>query len=106
MNTLPFNPQWVYPLVKAKSNQYQPSQSDIDKIIGTYGEHKVFQENGKTFYQYLDDPAYEIELLDKETIVFKAFTEARLQAIYKGKQAIALKIHSFGEDAREFQRTM
>ncbi|NKF52644.1 S41 family peptidase [Shewanella sp. WXL01] len=98
--------QWVYPLVKAKSNQYQTSQNDIDQIIGTYGKHKVFQENGKLFYQYLDDPAFEIELLDKETIVFKAFTEARLQAIYKDKQAIALKMLSFGEDAREFQRTL
>lgn len=98
--------QWVYPLVKAKSNQYQPSQNDIDQIIGTYGERKVFQENGKLFYQYLDDPAFEIELLDKEVIVFKAFTEARLQAIYKDKQATALKMLSLGEDAREFQRTM
>ncbi|MBS50628.1 MULTISPECIES: S41 family peptidase [Alteromonas] len=98
--------QWVYPLVKAKSNQYQLSQNDIDQIIGTYGKRKVFQENGKLFYQYLDDPAFEIELLDKETIVFKAFTEARLQATYKDKQVIALKMLSFGEDAREFQRTM
>lgn len=98
--------QWIYPLVKAKSNQYQTNQNDIDQIIGTYGKRKVFQENGKLFYQYLDDPAFEIELLDKETIVFKAFTEARLQAIYKDKQAIALKMLSFGEDAREFQRTM
>lgn len=98
--------KWVYPLVKAKSNQYEPSQNDIEQIIGTYGKRKVFQENGKLFYQYLDDPAFEIELLDKETIVFKAFTEARLQAIYKDKQAIALKMLSFGDDAREFQRTM
>lgn len=98
--------QWVYPLVKAKSSQYQPSQSDFNQIIGTYGKRKVFQENGKLFYQYLDDPAFEIELLDKETIIFKAFTEARLQAIYKDKEAVALKMLSFGEDAREFQRTM
>ncbi|TMO83086.1 S41 family peptidase [Pseudoalteromonas spongiae] len=98
--------EWVYPLVKAKSNQYQPNQSDINQIIGTYGERKVFQNNGKLFYQYLDDTAFEIELLDKETIVFKAFTEARLQAIYKDKQAIALKMLSLGEDARVFQRTM
>ncbi|TMP73458.1 hypothetical protein CWB76_00455 [Pseudoalteromonas sp. S1609] len=98
--------QWVYPLVKAKSNQYQPSQKDIDIIIGTYGERKVFQENGKLFYQYLDDPAFEIELLDKETIIFKAFTEARLQAIYKDKEAVALRMFSLGEDAREFHRTM
>ena len=100
--------QWVYPLVKAKSNQYQRSQSDFTQIIGTYGKRKVFQESGKLFYQYLDDPAFEIELLDKETIIFKAFTEARLQAIYKDKdkEAVALKMLSFGEDAREFQRTM
>ncbi|MEZ9196572.1 S41 family peptidase [Shewanella sp. 10N.286.54.B9] len=98
--------EWAYPLVKAKSNQYQPNQSDINQIIGTYGERKVFQKNGKLFYQYLDDPAFEIELLDKETIIFKAFTEARLQVIYKDKQTTALKMLSFGEDAREFQRTM
>ncbi|QLE85354.1 S41 family peptidase [Shewanella sp. Scap07] len=98
--------QWVYPLVKAKSNKYQPSQNDIDQIIGTYGKRKIFKENGKLFYQNLDEPAFEIELLDKETIVFKAFTEARLQAIYKDKQAIALKMLSFGEEARKFQRTM
>ena len=98
--------QWVYPLVKAKSNQYQTNQNDIDQIIGTYGKRKVFQENGKLFYQYLDDPAFEIELLDKETIVFKAFTEARLQAIYKDNRAIALRMLSFGDDAREYQRTM
>lgn len=98
--------EWVYPLVKAKSNQYQPNQNDIDQIIGTYGKRKVFQEKGKLFYQYLDDSAFEIEILDKETIVFKAFTEARLQAIYKGQQVIALKMFSFGEDAKEFQRTM
>ncbi|WP_051435662.1 S41 family peptidase [Shewanella fidelis] len=98
--------QWVYPLVKAKSNQYQPSQNDIDQIIGTYGKRNLFQKNGKLFYQYLDDPAFEIELIDKDVIVFKAFTEARLQVIYKDKQATALKMLSFGENAREFQRTM
>lgn len=98
--------QWVYPLVKAKSKQYQASQNDIDQIIGTYGKRKVFQENGKLFYQYLDDPAFEIELLDKESIVFKAFTEARLQIIYEDKQVAALRMLSFGEDAREFRRTM
>ena len=91
---------------KAKSSQYQPTQNDIELIIGSYGKRKVFQENGKLFYQYLDEPAFEIELLDKEVIVFKAFTEARLQAIYKDKQAIALKMLSLGEDARVFQRTM
>ncbi|ATC82379.1 MULTISPECIES: hypothetical protein [Pseudoalteromonas] len=93
-------------MVKAKSSQYQPSQSDFNQIIGTYGKRKIFQENGKLFYQYLDDSAFEIELLDKETIIFKAFTEARLQAIYKDKEAVALKMLSFGEDAKEFQRTM
>ncbi|MFC3031435.1 S41 family peptidase [Pseudoalteromonas fenneropenaei] len=98
--------QWVYPLVKAKSSQYQPSQSDFNEIVGTFGERKIFQENGKLFYQYSNDPAFEIELLDKKTIVFKAFTEARLQAIYKNKQVIALKMLSLGEDERVFQRTM
>lgn len=98
--------KWVYPLVKAKSSQYQPSQSDFNQIVGTFGEHKVFQEGGKLFYQHSDEPAFEIELLDKETIVFKAFTEARLQAIYKDKQVIALKMLSLGRDEREFQRTM
>jgi hypothetical protein len=98
--------QWVYPLVKAKSSQYQPSQSDFNQIVGTFGERKIFQKSGKLFYQYSNDPAFEIELLDKKTIVFKAFTEARLQAIYKNKQVIALKMLSLGEDERVFQRTM
>ena len=98
--------QWVYPFVKAKSSQYQPSQSDFNQIVGTFGERKIFQESGKLFYQYSNDPAFEIEFLDKEIIVFKAFAEARLQAIYKGKQVIALKMLSLGEDERVFQRTM
>ncbi|TMP49228.1 MULTISPECIES: S41 family peptidase [unclassified Pseudoalteromonas] len=98
--------QWVYPLVKAKSSQYQPSQSDFNRIVGTFGKRKIFQKSGKLFYQYSNDPAFEIELLDKKTIVFKAFTEARLQAIYKNKQVIALKMLSLGEDERVFQRTM
>jgi len=98
--------KWVYPLVKAKSSLYEPSQNEIDQIIGVYGKRKIFQESDKLFYQYLDDTAFEIELIDKETIVFKAFTETRLQAIYKDKQVIALNMLSFGEDTREFQRTM
>ena len=98
--------EWVYPLVKAKSNQYQPNQSDINKIIGTYGERKIVLKNDKLYYQYLDEPGYEIELLDKETIIFKAFSEARLHAIYKDNKVIAVKMLSFGEEPREFQRTM
>lgn len=98
--------KWVYPLAKAKSSQYQPSQIDFNQIVGAFGERKIFQERDKLYYQYSNDPAFEIELLDKETIIFKAFTGARLQVIYKDKQVIALKMLSLGEDERVFQRTM
>ena len=97
--------QWVYPLVKAKSKQYKFSNKDLNTITGTFGERKIFEDNGKLYYQYLDDPAYELEPVDKEILVFKAFSEARLQVIYKDEQAVAFQMHSFGDDAREFLRT-
>ena len=97
--------QWFYPLVKAKSSQYELNQDDINHILGSYGIRKIYQKNGKLFYQYSDDPAFEIELLDKEILVFKAFTEARLQVVYKDDKVIALRMLSFGETQQEFKRT-
>jgi len=98
--------QWAYPLAKAKSSQYVVNQEDITRLVGGYGERKVYQENGKLFYQHADDRPFEIELIDKETIVFKAFTSARLQAVYQNNQVVALKMLSADEDATEFKRTL
>jgi retinol-binding protein 3 len=98
--------QWVYPLVKAKSGQYVVKQEDINLIIGQYGERKIYQDNGKVFYQHADDRPFEIEMLDKETVVFKAFSSARLQAVYRGSKVVAVKMLSFGEDGKEFKRTL
>ena len=64
---------------------------EIDSINFTY--------TGGNYIPYNELEIY-LNKSDKETIVFKAFTEARLQAIYKNKQAIALKMLSFGDDAR------
>jgi hypothetical protein len=98
--------QWAYPLAKAKSSQYVVNQDDITRLVGGYGERKVYQENGKLFYQHADDRPFEIELIDKETIVFKAFSSARLQAVYQNNQVVALKMLSADEDATEFKRTL
>lgn len=98
--------QWAYPLVKAQSSQYVANQEDIKRITGTYGERKIYQQDGKVFYQYANDRPFEIELVDKETIVFKAFSSARLQAVYKENTVVAVKMLSFDEDAQEFKRTL
>jgi len=98
--------QWVYPLIKARSSSYKPNQEDISKLVGSYGKRKIYQENGKLIYQYLEEPGFEVELLDKETIVFKAFNESRLQVVYKNNRVTAIKMLSFGGNAREFQKTL
>jgi C-terminal processing protease CtpA/Prc len=98
--------QWAYPLAKAKSSQYVVHPEDINRIVGSYGERKIFQENGKVFYQHADDRPFEIELVDKETIIFKAFSSARLHAVYKDNKVVAVKMLSFGEDGQEFKRTL
>ena len=98
--------QWAYPLAKAKSSQYVVHPEDINRIVGSYGERRIYQENGKVFYQHSDDRPFEIELVDKETIVFKAFSSARLQAVYKHNKVVAVKMLSADEDAQEFKRTL
>ena len=98
--------QWVYPLVKAESNRYVVKQEDINLITGQYGERKIYQEDGKVFYQHADDRPFEIELIDRETIIFKAFSSARLQAVYKDNKVVAVKMLSFGEGGQEFKRTL
>ena len=98
--------QWAYPLAKAKSSQYVVHPEDINRIVGSYGERRIYQENGKVFYQHSGDRPFEIELVDKETIVFKAFSSARLQAVYKHNKVVAVKMLSADEDAQEFKRTL
>lgn len=98
--------QWAYPLAKAKSSQYVVHPEDINRIVGSYGERRIYQENGKVFYQHSDDRPFEIELVDKEIIVFKAFSSARLQAVYKHNKVVAVKMLSADEDAQEFKRTL
>ena len=97
--------QWAYPTAKAKSSQYVVDQEDIKRLVGEYGERKIYQKSGKLFYQHADDRPFEIELLDQETIIFKAFASARLQALYKNNQVVAVKMLSFDEEAKEFKRT-
>lgn len=98
--------QWFYPLAKAKLSQYQPNQNDINRVIGQYGKRKIFQNNTKLFYQYGDDPAYQVELLDRETMIFKSFDDSRLQAVFKNNKVIAIKMLSLGGQAKEYARTM
>lgn len=98
--------QWVYPLAKAQSSQYVVKQEDINLIVGEYGERKIYQESGKVFYQHADDRPFEVELLDQETIVFKAFSSARLQPVYKDNKVVAVKMHSLDEDSTEFKKTL
>jgi hypothetical protein len=45
-------------------------------------------------------------LLDQETIVFKAFSSARLQPVYKDNKVVAVKMHSLDEDSTEFKKTL
>jgi len=38
--------------------------------------------------------------------VFKAFSSARLQAVYQNNKVVALKMLSADEEAQEFKRTL
>lgn len=98
--------QWVYPVVNAKSKGYKAQDSDLQQIIGTYGNRKIYQEKGKLFYQYIGDSPFEIELLDKETIAFKAFTSARLEVVYQGDKVKAIRMLQFGDKSQEFDKTI
>jgi len=97
--------QWVYPVVNAKSKGYKAQESDLQQVVGTYGNRKIYQEKGKLFYQYIGDSPFEIELLDKETLAFKAFTSARLEIVYHGAKVKAIRMLQFGDKSQEFDKT-
>jgi len=97
--------QWVYPVIHAKSESYKAQQSEVTQITGTYGNRKIYQKGDKLFYQYVGDTAFEIELLDKETITFKAFSNARLEVVYQDKKVTGIRMLHFGDTPQTFNKT-
>jgi len=97
--------QWVYPVIHAKSKRYKAQQSEVTQITGTYGNRKIYQKGDKLFYQYVGDTAFEIELLDKKTITFKAFSNARLEVVYQDKKVTGIRMLHFGDTPQTFSKT-
>lgn len=89
--------KWVQPVVNAKTSNKKVSLADLTRISGDYGHHKIFQRQEKLYYQYDQDSPFEIEMLNREIAVFKAFTSARLEFIYQDIAVTGIKVHYQGE---------
>lgn len=97
--------QWVYPIVKAKSSQFVATPAHLQSIIGRYGKRKLFLKKEKLYYQYLDDPAYEVHVLDKQLLRFSAFSDARLELVTDENKVTGIKMHTFGQEAKMYAKT-
>ena len=57
------------------------------------------------FYQYQSESPYEIELINDSILVFKAFSDARLEVVRVNQEVKAISLMSLGDKPKEYKKS-
>ncbi len=82
--------RWALDGIKAKNAPISLDPQAINSITGTYGPRKIYQEDGKLYYQREGRSPYELTPMSKERFMIKEIPDFRIRMEFKHDKAESL----------------
>ncbi len=82
--------RWALDGIKAKNAPISLDPQAINSITGTYGPRKIYQEDGKLYYQREGRSPYELTPMSKERFMIKQIPDFRIRMEFKHDKAESL----------------